>query len=269
MRFLKEGRIHKWDLFDREFLREIKMAKFCPHCQGVFIEKTVEEHIQKQHFNKNFRSNLFPPLVLDSEPNSNHSNLDLNRSLDHDVNENQTKEKSTGKDLWHICAYCEKQFMYYKTYTNHIRAKHASGQVEFKYTCNQCDKEYAQLHNLEEHVKSKHLNLRLKCPHCDNEYSSRSTLDVHIKAKHRGRKYECDKCDKVYVYKHELVHHVRSKHLGIRYNCDHCDKTFATKISLKDHIQSSHEKIKAFKCEECDLSYSRQSCLWVHNKRKH
>ena len=145
------------------------MAKFCPHCQGVFSEKTVEEHIENQHFdidskplpfalpldleleepNSNLEepnSNPLDPLDLE-EPNSNHSNLDLNKSylsrFVHDVNENKTEEKSSSKkvlnelakELWHICEYCEKQFMHYRNMINHIRTKHRNETEEEKENC--------------------------------------------------------------------------------------------------------------------------------------
>ena len=90
-----------------------------------------------------------------------------------------------------------------------------------------------------------------------------------IKPKHEGQKSKCAQCHVGIATKVGFQRHMESKHLGIRHNCNYCDKSFKGISTLKAHIHVVHEKIKAYKCAQCDLRFSWPQTLYKHRKQNH
>ena len=53
------------------------------------------------------------------------------------------------------------------------------------------------------------------------------------------------------------------------FECHQCNYTILNKNDLIEHVQRVHEKIKKYKCEICEKSFSQSQTLKNHNKSKH
>ena len=53
------------------------------------------------------------------------------------------------------------------------------------------------------------------------------------------------------------------------FKCDLCDKTFTDKYSLEKHCKIIHEKLKQFKCDICDKQFSAKNVLKRHKFAVH
>ena len=89
-------------------------------------------------------------------------------------------------------------------------------------------------------------------------------------------KTKCKQCQKIFSQKQTCIRHIKEDHLGINVKevagkkivkCEVCSNSVSKK-SLKRHLLS-HSKENSFKCETCDVSFTRKDGLNRHLKNIH
>ena len=86
---------------------------------------------------------------------------------------------------------------------------------------------------------------------------------VHLKVK----PYNCDTCEMSFFKKSQLKRHTKAAHFKNGYKCGHCHKSFSQKSSLEKHMKLKHPKL--FKCETCEMSFSKIIHLKCHTNATH
>ena len=89
------------------------------------------------------------------------------------------------------------------------------------------------------------------------------------------KQFACGMCEDSFTLKVKLFQHkinVHANELNTKskqhiqeilknLNCDSCGKYFPKKSMLKNHIDSVHLKLKPYKCEDCDKTFSLKRIL--------
>jgi len=102
----------------------------------------------------------------------------------------------------------------------------------------------------------------VECPYCDGEYSD---IKAHIKSKHKGKEYhglktQCPHCEKQVV---DIINHIRHVHDKVkRFKCDDCEAVFVNSSVLRTHVHNVHQSVTT-KCPHCDVT------LKLHNLAGH
>lgn len=112
------------------------------------------------------------------------------------------------------------------------------------------------------------------CHICKKVFSCTLTKRIHLRTIHSNeRPYLCDFCSRNFKRKDHLTNHIKFVHEGMtlktKYSknsflCSQCGRIFANKTSYKDHVNSVHNKLMLYRCEQCDLSFSRYSSFYHH-----
>ena len=70
---------------------------------------------------------------------------------------------------------------------------------------------------------------------------------------------------KMFYQKRKLRHHMKSVHQGEKpFKCNECDLCFSRKDKFKRHIISVHVGENPFKCDVCDKNFSQKGGLKKH-----
>merc|ERR1719266_1290397 len=162
-----------------------------------------------------------------------------------------------------------------------------------------CSAEFKQRSDLKRHIASVHDKTKPhKCPTCGGGFSSKQHMRTHIATVHEGKKpYACGQCGASFAHKGNLNGHIASVHEGKKpYVCKICDTKFAAKQGLQKHISTVHAeilplnfgidavndlisadaleipkelKVKRFKCDFCEASFTQRSDLKRHIATAH
>jgi len=147
------------------------------------------------------------------------------------------------------------------------------GGARWRCTVNGCGASFDREYLLRKHRK--YHEKAFKCPErgCNKRFGSKAyLLNVHAKI-HRGERNEkCGFCDRTFTDRSTLRNHVKAMHSpdALRvFVCRRCCKRFSKRSALQRHMKS-HEKDKvALKCPGCSQTFSVQSNLNRHFRRKH
>lgn len=204
------------------------------------------------------------------------------------------------------CPLCEKSYSRKPILEDHLIMVHAEGKTKNIYKCPECPQVYHNLQRLASHRKKHSEERPFKCQYCPKAFKEASNVKRH-ELIHLGKKpHKCVICgrgfsDRGNLQKHEATHGIKGKdsrtnvenwkpfscgecgksfkQLGyLRYHermhrkievfsCTLCDKTFSQAANLKTHVKSHSEK--AFKCDQCSLSYRKESKLQQHKASCH
>ena len=63
-----------------------------------------------------------------------------------------------------------------------------------------------------------------------------------------------------------LTNHVKYVHNKIAIQCDFCDLVSNNKFAVKRHVQTVHEKLKPYKCEQCNRAFAKRCNMKLHMK---
>lgn len=118
------------------------------------------------------------------------------------------------------------------------------------------------------------------CHICGKVFKGPDTMRLHVKTVHSGeRPHVCPTCNTAFKRRDHLVCHIRYKHENVSYPkrvrteggggrqkrlCGHCGKLLSSSQLLKEHVNSIHTGHQPYKCEKCDISFSRYSNLYHH-----
>ena len=148
--------------------------------------------------------------------------------------------------------------------TNHI--KRHSGRRGHQ--CSECTAKHFDVFSLRVHVKYTHAKQRREqCPVCKMSVSE-VTMYSHRKLHFKRNQFPCHRCNESYSAKSSLWNHIRTKHTNKgKVQCTVCKRHFSV-LSIARHMKSHGER-KRIQCRLCDSSFTENSTLWNHMKRKH
>ena len=173
------------------------------------------------------------------------------------------------------CKMCKKRFSMNTTLIQHVQSIHE----KIKHKCNFCKEEFSQRGNVSRHMKLVHgkVNIEIKkpdhdsysCNSCDKTFSTKKRLKSHKDECKPKNHHQCDKCNKHFNLRANLERHKRDVHDKIRnFKCNQCEKSFAQLHTLKGHVQSMHEGLK-YECELCGKAFPHRSNMIRHVRLVH
>ena len=169
--------------------------------------------------------------------------------------ENCTKKKLK-------CNICEKTFNSFHVKNSHQKTQHENPITECKF----CKKGFHP-RALKNHIARAHSQFQSKCVICDKKLKCKRDLVKHIKKFHQKALQKCSECDKSFVY---LQTHMDEVHRKIKsFKCTQCEKVFTRNWSLKSHIKTVHERVKDVKCNACEKEFSSSGDCLNHYKNVH
>lgn len=159
-----------------------------------------------------------------------------------------------------------------------------------RYTCVHCGYSTVKRPGLIEHLLIHSDKRPFVCAQCDYRTVRKTTLRKHIQAMHlpknsqnsqnntantnRCKSFQCVSCDASYDRQYSLIRHIRQHHNESgntdKHNipsCKICSFSSLNSYVLKNHALT--HSLKSFKCEECQISYSRNDVLKRHRLNYH
>jgi KRAB domain-containing zinc finger protein len=125
------------------------------------------------------------------------------------------------------------------------------------YFCQECDKTFARPASLYQHVLIHHSVKPWKCDVCGRAFTYRCQLRSHFLKHDPNRPFTCHDCAASFkrisnLRKHiARFHDVREKH----HRCEPCQRSFSSMSMLRHHIRVSHERVRSFKCSDCNAAF--------------
>lgn len=180
------------------------------------------------------------------------------------------------KGVGYHCQKCNKAFPTTAAHNRHIRGRTCFIQECYrtpgnKVACGKCNVEFQRQDYLDVHDM---LHSETNPAGFITEYCELMDLVSDIEASVMPGPMNCGKCDLVFGSRKELLFHVITCH-GAIYKCEICEevvndkkKLFAHRSKHK-HVEDKGQEEKAFKCEDCGVSYCRESFLLKHRGRSH
>lgn len=191
----------------------------------------------------------------------------------------------TGARKVHICDYCDRGFVDKRNLISHLKIHDDFfAQPPVQYKCMACGIIYCEERLLKYHIRKHHFNLKEKeTTHIKKrknetwvervmeseicvEMTKINDSVINIKKSPKVSKefanmenLEKSKFDE-YI---SSVFAMKDRSQYSRAICDYCGKEMLKK-SLQSHIRERHLKLKRFKCEDCNASFSRHYQLVNH-----
>ena len=174
-----------------------------------------------------------------------------------------------------VCYKCGKDFCNQQSLNIHLRAIHDDYKItqeDIVKKCDKCAEEFAEPMTFDLHLKicldepKDH-----KCKFCETKWASHLSLEMHIAVDHKKQRKVCDICGHISAKLTDLERHKKLLHEK-RYDfvCHLCAKPISTKKLLNYHLTSVHgEGERKFKCDQCEKTFVRASCLRQHVESHH
>ena len=171
------------------------------------------------------------------------------------------------------CDICGKKFLRQAFLVRHKELKHFNGTTTKDHKCDTCDKIFSSRYDLKIHQRRHTGERPYLCNVCGKSFTRRETLIEHsyIHKPDEEKPHRCENCGKGFYKIYDLQRHFVGIHSGARpFQCHLCGKSFPWARSLSDHLQSHQgaDRIRPFKCDECDMTFRRKYDLERH-KVKH
>ena len=266
----------------------------CDHCGAKFFNlQEKENHLEREHENKDLEkkevqnieglemANDQNPALFSCSRCPDFPPSSLDTQLIHHFNQIHSCQQSGAQ-----CHHCKILFASVQDLKIHVNLNHSTEFQRFR--CDFCNfatpkKSHLKQHNITKHVQVPHF----PCPHCAQSFFTQADLTFHCKKKHKkGQKEKsliCPKCFRKFKTMDLLCNHLKShdgddkihdkkkfiqdQKFGDIYKCSTCDQECANSTRLIEHFQEVHLNLRPFKCEGCNLTFSRQSNLTKHQRR--
>ena len=141
--------------------------------------------------------------------------------------------------------------------------------------CKLCDKTYERSHTSYRHIRchidSVHMEKYLSCRFCRKEFFSVITFMHHYKSHLNSEKYRCGECGVTTNGPTGMSMHkcgVSASRIK-NFKCNFCDSSFSSKDALVTHNQSKHEGDIKFPCPYCNHALNTEQSLKEHVRLKH
>ena len=127
---------------------------------------------------------------------------------------------------------------------------------------NQNEQHSIQLRNKKIVKNTKHKQI---CSDCGASYVYKSGLQSHMKRKHSKKIYP-----EYFYLEGNLNNHIESKHLKIKkerirkFKCSNCDATFLTRDHQEYHMNGIHLNLAPYKCDHCQKCFKTALSLKAH-----
>lgn len=166
-------------------------------------------------------------------------------------------------------------------YVTDARAKlvaHANlvHETERNFKCRSCSSKFFSKHKLTVHRETVHsADRRFKCSLCNGAFARGCDLTRHMRSvHHKGQFYHCGFCDYKADWMESIARHEKDKHPEAAgrhsFDCKDCKRVFATLARLTVHNKLFHDATPGeFKCSFCPATYTRKSCVRVHERQIH
>ncbi|CAH2269673.1 jg18933 [Pararge aegeria aegeria] len=179
-----------------------------------------------------------------------------NRKEPRNSNDKQEKE--------YVCLVgnCHAHFKEELNLSYHRRC-HKDGDI----TCAECSEIFTTVEQLHIHLWKIHkIDLELPtCEVCGYKTFLRYRLRVHMKSHGTFKAYACTVCQKKFKSSNQLSKHMLyHRRNGPPVQCEVCQKGFTNVRLLSRHVATVHDKLKPFKCCECEYTAARKEELKLH-----
>ena len=171
------------------------------------------------------------------------------------------------------CKHCTaaREFKHIYSFLKHTRLMHPEENVVDKpYKCDICHNHFKTHHKLALHLPT-HSDIKsFACPECDKKFKNTVHLNAHKKI-HEPREKMCNVCGACFMSNCKLKAHIDGTHLGIRaFKCDQCDKSFSDMAKRRIHVQRVHgDGSRPWMCDLCGKSFKVKVSLQAHTYRAH
>lgn len=134
------------------------------------------------------------------------------------------------------------------------------------FQCDKCSKHFDKLAYLNRH-KQTHVeeHVSFPCAYCDEKFPTKDLLRSHW-AIHMESTYTCEDCNERFPAAEALKEHKLLLHEKLKpFRCEICQQSFTMLSTLKTHLLT-HTGSKQFECKTCFKRYSRQDTLTLHQR---
>lgn len=194
----------------------------------------------------------------------------------------------TGVRKYHICDHCDRGFVDKRNLISHLKIHDEYfNKPKQQYKCIACDISYCEERLLKYHIRKQHFNLHSKenpKTKLDQKKPNETWVErvmqseicvemtkigdntVTIKKSPQTKKVVTtkDTLEKTKFQEYiSSVFAITDKSQYSKAICDYCNKEMLKK-SLQSHIRERHLKLKRFKCNECNASFSRHYQMVNH-----
>lgn len=160
-----------------------------------------------------------------------------------------------------LCEFCERSFLSKEEWEKHTE----NHQKKRPFVCDVCAKSFAFKQGLERHEVVHSMDQPFKCEHCGDGFSTQGKLARHLTAHAGDRPYPCRLCDKSYLLSHHLSRHMRShKEENVAFKCINCDATFTKLDKLMQHTVTHANE--SYACSLCGATFKSSADVAEHIK---
>ncbi|XP_050349482.1 uncharacterized protein LOC126772924 isoform X1 [Nymphalis io] len=144
------------------------------------------------------------------------------------------------------------------------RKCHQNNQLQ----CPECSKLFLTVQQLHTHLWKTH-TVDLELPTCNicgyKTYKRYRLVNIHMRCHDKFKEYTCLICTKKFKNSNQLSkHRMTHKRDETRAQCHICQREFSNERQLRNHVAAVHERLKPFKCCNCDYTAARKEELKLH-----
>ncbi|XP_055610678.1 gastrula zinc finger protein XlCGF26.1-like [Uranotaenia lowii] len=168
------------------------------------------------------------------------------------------------------CSKCDFKTVYKQNIEAHKRS-HLRRESK-QYVCQEpgCMKVFAESLGYQTHRANHYL---FTCENCGGRYKTKTALNSHLQTHESNPVFTCPYCNYKAIKREYVMNHVKSQHQRSNaFKCDICELVFTRKSGMMDH-RNTHTKEKIFNCSICEkvfyaAKYLKKHVKVVHEKKR-